>query len=399
MYNTATLNIQDSIQEPFNDKMLNILFANKVGTSFNGSNDLSLQKFYASIDNKDNSMSFGINLDSRNGDELARLKWVFSGSLKLKSTNNFATIFDEKGVFQKDNLGATYKVSFIGRGIINYNATSKKNRQSAVRNNLKKLYEKYDKKTVDFNKNDLKKFTKDHKDARLFDKTLDGLEKTLEKKQDILYLEMAKDEITFLEENKMYNFLSNKWYSLELYTPFGGVTYNITEDAAIAYKKNRFYNISDNLTANYMRYYSSGKSFFIKGSFAIKNNNTIIANKVQADTFQTSKVATNNNVIVTSEEVHITPYKKFLTKTISIEPALFLISNKLGNFGISPSVEFNLGVYNRINWKLGLPISLKDKEGKASVNLELQYKSIGTLTKTINVFGISTNFLFGDVIN
>lgn len=147
-----------------------------------------------------------------------------------------------------------------------------------------------------------------------------------------------------------------------------------------------------------MRYYSSGKSFFIKGSFAIKNNNTIIANKVQADTFQTSKVATNNNVIVTSEEVHITPYKEFLTKTISIEPALFLISNKLGNFGISPSVEFNLGVYNRINWKLGLPISLKDKEGKASVNLELQYKSIGTLTKTINVFGISTNFLFGDVI-
>lgn len=139
MNNTATLNIQDSIQEPFNDKMLNILFANKVGTSFNG---LSLQKFYASIDNKDNSMSFGINLDSRNGDELARLKWVFSGSLKLKSTNNFATIFDEKGVFQKDNLGATYKVSFIGRGIINYNATSKKNRQSAVRNNLKKTLRK-----------------------------------------------------------------------------------------------------------------------------------------------------------------------------------------------------------------------------------------------------------------
>lgn len=51
---------------------------------------------------------------------------------------------------------------------------------------------------------------------------------------------MAKDEITFLEENKMYNFLSNKWYSLELYTPFGGVTYNITEDAAIAYKKKDF---------------------------------------------------------------------------------------------------------------------------------------------------------------
>ena len=62
-------------------------------------------------------------------------------------------------------------------------------------------------------------------------------------------------------------------------------------------------------------------------------------------------------------------------------------------------LELNFGKYNRTNWKLGFPISLKDKKGKPTKNFEFQYKSIKTLDKTVDVFGISSNFLFGDLIN
>ncbi|NVK08073.1 MAG: hypothetical protein HWD89_03405 [Tenacibaculum sp.] len=383
----------------FNDKMLNVLFAEKVGTAFGGSNDLSLQKFYLSLDDEDKSMSFGLNIDSRRGEELERLNWVFSGGLKLKSTNKFATVIDDEGVFQKDNIGATFKVTLIGRGTIDYTSNTKKVRDSAIINNRRKIFEKFDKKVEKYNNEELESFKKEHNISRKYDKELDCSDKLLEEKHDKMYTEIAKEEIAFLEDNNMYRFISNKWLSIELFAPLGKQTYNVTNDANTPYKKERFHNINGVITGNYMRYFSSGESVFLKAALAFKNNNTIIANNLSAKVFQTTSPAINNNEIVETEEVYITPYEEFITTTFTFEPAFFFLSTSFGDFGLSPSVEFNFGTYDKTNWKLGIPFSLKDKEGKPKVNFELQYKSIGTLSKTENVFGISTSFLFGDMIN
>ena len=66
--------------------------------------------------------------------------------------------------------------------------------------------------------------------------------------------------------------------------------------------------------------------------------------------------------------------------------------------GISPSIEKNFGTYDGINWKIGIPISLKDKEWKPTVNFVLQWKENKTLTSSQHLIGFSTSFFFGDLL-
>ena len=398
-YNLDRVINKDNDTLLFNPKMLNLLFADKIGTSFGGSNDLSLQKFYFGIDSDDKSIALGFNIDSRGKEKLKKLNWIFSTSLKLKSANNFATIFDGKGKFLNDNIGATYKASLIGRGIINFQSNSDKNRKKAIENNRRKLFEKYDAAAKKFNDESLSKFKKEHSISKPLDADLGTLTEELKEKHDTAYEELAQEEIDYILDNKMYHFMSNKWLSLEVFTPWGGITNYITPDENTPYVKDRFYNITASLTGNYMIAYSSGESVFLKLTTSIKNNNTILANNVSAKTFQTSTIAANNNIIVKNEDVYVTPYEEFITSSLSFEPTYFFWSNILGDFGVSAELELNFGKYNRTNWKLGFPVSLKDKEGKPSINFEFQYKSIKTLDKTLDVFGISSNFLFGDLIN
>ncbi len=160
----------------FNEKMLNILFANKVGTAFNGSNDLSLQKFYTSLDVNDSSLSIGANFDKRGDDEMKKLSIIFSGGLKIKSKDKFATVY-KNGDFQEDNIGATFKFSYIGDGVINF--TSPKDLKGAIKKNREYLFKKYDEKV-----------------AKLSKEEIENLNIT----DDDLYIALAKEEIEYIDK-------------------------------------------------------------------------------------------------------------------------------------------------------------------------------------------------------
>ncbi|MPT32701.1 MAG: hypothetical protein E2600_13770 [Chryseobacterium sp.] len=137
---------EEGKKRDFNDKMLNILFAEKVGTAFGGSNDLSLKKFFASLDAGENSISIGSNFDNRDN-ELKRLKWLFSSGLKLKAKDKFATFY-KNGDFQDSNIGIFIKATLIGRGVINYSYKNTINktirRKDAVMAYRKNLYSDYE---------------------------------------------------------------------------------------------------------------------------------------------------------------------------------------------------------------------------------------------------------------
>lgn len=150
--------IKDGKLNTFNDKMLNILFADKVGTAFGGSNDLSLQKFFASLDAGENSISLGGNFDDRK-DETQKLTWVLSSGLKLKAKDKFATFY-KNGDFQESNIGAFFKVTFIGNGIIDYKDKIKGkkyiHRVKAIDAYREHLYSDYDNKALTLNKEESK---------------------------------------------------------------------------------------------------------------------------------------------------------------------------------------------------------------------------------------------------
>ena len=390
----------DSIKLLFNDEMLNILFSDKVGTAFGGSNDLSLNKYFASVDEKDKSISLGINFDSRFGEETEKLTWVFSGSLKFKSANQFATIYDKDGVFQKDNIGATIKITRIGNGIINFKDDNGKQRKKAIENFRKVNHKKYDDLVQKYNSDELPTIKTNLTKAQKYDSKLESIDELLKDKHDELYIQLAKDEIKYIEDNSMYRYLWDHWWSLEAFLPFGKNEYKTTTDATIAFEKERFYALNLNLSYNMMWQWSNGQSVFFKGSAVLKNNNNILVDNISSKSFQSTLTGANGEVIINeTNDVHITDYKEFITPSIVVEPAYFFWSNDIFDLGVSPLVEFNFGDYDKTNWKLGLPISLKDKEGKPKVNFEFQWREQNTFSSSIHTVGLSTNFLFGDLIN
>jgi hypothetical protein len=385
-------------KQAFNDKMLNILFAKKVGTAFGGSNDLTLQKFYTSLDANDKSLSIGANFEWKRSDETKKLTWLLSAGAKIKSENNFATVY-ENGDFQEDNIGATFKITRIGRGSINFTTTNpKKQRDAAVVYHRNLLRDKYEQAAQKFNTDSLNSFKSKYNQLALYDDEAKDYKTALEAKRKKLYIEMAKEEITYLEKNKMYYFISDNWFSLEIFVPFGENNYLTTSDVVNnALSKKHFYAFNTTLSWNYMREYSCGKSFFFKVKANLKNNNNILVDDLKSKAFQTTESGSGGTLVIKdSDNGYSTDFEQFLTPSLTVEPAFFILNNSLG---FSPAIEFNQGNYNKTNWKLGIPISLKDKDGKPKVNFEVQWKEINTFNSSSHLVGISANFLFGELIN
>ena len=390
---------KDSVQL-LNYKMLNLMFANKVGTGFAGSNDLSLQKFYASLDANDKSFTLGANFDSRRGKPLAPLQWVLSTGVKIKSANDFATVY-KNGDFQEDNIGATLKATFVFDGNVNFTSFNKKDfkklRMQAIQNHHKTLEAKYNAEADKFNTESLSGFTTKINNADNYDSDVDSLKEELKKKKEAAYIEMAKEEVAYIETHKMYKYITNKWISVEVYAPFGENTYRVTPDLSTALSKKYFYAFTSTLSANYMRQYSNGISLFFKGNLDVKHNNNIMVDNLESQAFQSTALGANNTTVITnSTDGYVTNYDQFVTTAFTFEPAFFFINNTIG---FSPAIEFNLGTYDKTNWKLVVPISLKDSDGKPKVNFEIQWKEVNTFTSSTHLVGLSASFLFGDMIN
>ncbi|MPT32700.1 MAG: hypothetical protein E2600_13765 [Chryseobacterium sp.] len=209
---------------------------------------------------------------------------------------------------------------------------------------------------------------------------------------------MAKEEIKYTEDNKLYRFLFDHWLSADVYVPFGQNKYKITSDVLLnSLADENFFAISGSLTYNVMLLFSSGESLFVKAKGSVKNNNNIVVDGLNSTPFQTVTTGANNITVITNtDDGYITDYQKFVTTTLTIEPAFFTFNNSVG---FSPAIEFNAGKYNKTNWKLGIPFSLKDKDGKPKVNFELQWKEIKTFKTSDHIVGVSVNFLFGEMIN
>ena len=204
------------------------------------------------------------------------------------------------------------------------------------------------------------------------------LKKVLDRKSKGLYKEIADEEIKFLKENKLYRWMGTYWFSLDGFVPFGSKEYNVTPIVDIEW--------------------SGGQSLFFKMIYKVERTNNIILDELSTTAFQSGSINPDHTVNITPVvSAYDTVYDDFLRESITIEPAIFLFKNTIG---FSPSVEFNLTEkYNATNWKLGIPISLKDKEGKPKVNFEVQWKQISTLSKVNHIVGVTTSFLFGDLIN
>lgn len=359
-----------SQKSTLSNKAKQIVLSNQAGTFFGSSNDLYLKKIYAAIDAKDKSISLGMNLSLEEEGEKPSL--LITAGLKLKSSNNFATIINNEGALQRNNIGANIKFSYVGKGDIDTDGHEESIHQME-----------------EYTNNTDKKDTS----SEVSKKVEEIINNRLDRQK-------AKEESFYLEKGKMYKSIALKWCSFEIYIPAGQEIYNITTGISTPLTNTKFYNISGNLTGSMMWKYSAGISLAIKAAIEVKNNNNILVDNLSSKAFQSIQTGANNTQIITeTNSGYVTQYREFLTSSISLDPSFFFLNGKYGSIGFSPSIQANLGTYNKINWKLGLPISIKNKWGEPTVNFEIQWKEQKTFSSSQHLFGISSSFLFGDLIN
>lgn len=401
----ADLYNKDGEEQMFNDKMLNILFADQVSKYFNGGSDLSLQKFYSSIEAEDSSLSFGVNFDPREESKLKKLTWLFSAGFKAKSDSKFST-FVKNGKLDNSDLGITGKVTLIGRGIINFKEKTKGqktvlNRKEIIKKNREKLLTNYEEKMNKYFKED---YVKDLDSLKLvYDPKYNSEAKFAEKEKKFIlnknekyYQKIAEDEISFIQKNKLFKYVWNHWGTIDFLIPIGQKSYKyaLNDSSPDKQKSTNFYPLKITGTYTHLFKWSSGQSLYLTGQVAAFNNNNVLADKTDATTFQTITAQSPIQQAVSTEDVYVLAngFDRFYTGVVRFE-TVFFVTNWIG---ISPAIEKNFGqYYHRTNWKLGIPFSLKDKEGKPSINFELQWKEVNK----DHLVGIGASFLFGKFFN
>ena len=367
----------------FNNDMLNVFFAKKITTAFGGSDDPSMQKFYASLDADENSLSLGANIDTRGGNNLNRLSLLFSGGLKMKAKDKFTTLYED-GEFQEGNVGATLKLTYFFLGTI----TTRDQDRVDVIANRGLLYAKYDRKAAEHNA-DYETLSESERNS------LTAADFTMQERKD--YKALAEEEADYVIENKLYGSARSYWVSLQAYLPFGKNQYMITSDiATVPLNEENFYAFDTSVTFTGMLEFPRFISMYGTLKFNVKNNNNIKVDGLESQPFQTTVAGAGGTTVITdSTDGYETNFTEFITPSINIEPAFFFFNNTVG---FSPMLEFNFGKYDKINWKLGIPFSFKDRKGEKAVNFEVQWKEINTFDTSVHYVGISTSFLFGELI-
>jgi hypothetical protein len=406
----------------YNNKLLNILFADEVGSYVNGGSDLSVNKYFAGLDLEDKSVSFSMNFTGKGKTKLDPLRWVYSAGFKASTDEKFATIY-KKGKFENDDLAITGKITFIGNGKINIkNGASQKQIKELVKNNKnfagqiapifdkekiilnyrELLLKKYSKKIEEYTSTDYPKEVDSLK--AIYDSVYNNVEKLsnkteelIESKYDDFYEKIAQEEINFLKKNKLFCSLKDYWLSFDFIAPIGQKKYNFSLTSADpTIKSINFYPFKCNMTAAGLIKFSNQQTLFGTLQLSAFNNNNIIADDITAITFQTISVQspTQQAILKSDDDVYVvgTGFDNFVTGNIKAEVSYFFLTW----LGISPAIEKNFGqYYHPLNWKIGLPLSLKDKEGKPSVNIEAQYKKVNK----IDIVGLNVSFLLGNFLN
>lgn len=366
-------NIGKNTPRYVNDKVMNIFFADEVSSYISDSKDLSLQKAYAVLSTADKTLFIGTSLDFCRSNKTEKLSNLLTIGFKAKVKDDFTTVFkDDKG---QNNIGFNVKYTWVGRGILNFGENAKvikKYRDEILKEEFQKKTNKYlsDKE----GESELKK-------KEILDKLVVDSKKHKKKKESIytakaidVYTKLAEAETELIRKHKMYNWFWNHYTVFELYAPITRKSYTMLTDVNTSSTENE-YTYPWKVLAGYTSFWkkSKGQAFYLSGSISAFNNNNAQIESIKPFDLQTPHT-TNPNLIKETNKVYIEDLEEFVTTNVKLEAVSYLFNK--GMFGVSMAVEQNFGDYDTLNWKLGVPVSLKDKEGKPNVNFELQWKEV-----------------------
>jgi len=366
--NEALVKYENEIDSSYtyNSTMLNLFFNKGLENYITSVEVPSVKKMSAVVDNDDNSFYFGSSFDFRDGDKTKYLSFLFSTGIRLKGKKDesFYTLFESDKA--KNNIGAELKATWFIPGSmfkpkgVDYRGDIKTNRDSKIKkeaiNNFK------DEDSLDYET--VKKF-------------------------------IIEKEVEYIKSEEKFSKFSKSWLSLNLFFPITKNKYEIVNNAIDFNKSESFFqNWEASFSYNIFIHLKKKKSFTISFVPKIFNNNNILIETLKSTSFTTLTSNSLNTPIETKTSNHyVGTFDEFETFQIKTEVTSLLFFK--GSLGVSGALELNDGKnYDHTNWKLGLPISLKDSKGKPSINFELQWREINKK----HLVGISVGKTFGKYV-
>lgn len=380
----------------FNEAMLNVFFAEEVSSYIGESKDLSLKKSYAVISTADKTLFLGGSFIYGRKKKTQKLKHILTLGVKAKLNEEFASFLNNENGNLANEIGLNFKYTWIGRGILNYGCY----KDELQRLNEKVLIPKYEEKVASTNKaltyvKELKEFENIYGVAS--SKYIDKRESYFSKKYEELYLELAEEEIAILKKENLYSYFWDHYITAEAFLPASRTFYSVvpsitTSTTKDSFENKGFYPWQVNLGYTSFWKTSTAKTLYLSGFISAFNNNNIAIETLESKNLQTFN-ATNSGVIESTDAFFLGDFNRFTTGSIKAEMVSYFI--KKGTIGLSAAIEQNIGNhYNPLNWKLGIPVSLKDKEGKPTVNFEFQWREVNS----DHFVGIGVGFAFGKFI-
>lgn len=372
---------------------LNTFFAAKVSAYLSEATDLSLSRAYAVLDNSDGRLFLGGTFNAKQSTNDFQ-RFLFTAGVKANVKDGFANLFGSDGINR--DIGISFKTTIFGRGTIWFdkNPASQKNKVENKRKEIvNELLGDFDTELSKFKRNQtgltgageaITSFVSDHEDE--------------------MKTKFAQKEADYISRKKLFNLAHTWWVSGEVYLPVSRSSYQGVDDFSSTALKSRTYRPYE-LNLTYTNFWDKNKwtrnIFLWKGSTLLTFKGALLAdNSVNAsiideysfDEFLTQNTASDTLFLakLKSKAVYVGKFETFITPAISAR----YVYMPLPFIGISGAVEKYFGKTEALNWRLGVPVSLKDREGKSKINFELVWREI----RKAHSFGLSVGLPIGGTI-
>lgn len=380
----------------FNNSLLNQFFSSEITSFATNIKDQSVEKYFINANSDNKSLAIGRSIDFR---EIFYEK----ERRKLEKMSNILTLYTQSGldkgfsnVYEKNttlkeydwsnNLGVGIRFTHFFNGTISFN-TSDKNKISRINNKIIDNYLRQNVGSFYDASNTIKEnldFLKKTEDPSDYQAKKDAY---LEKKYYETYVAIIDKQIEKIKSEKLYTYYFAAWIGAEYYKPITDKIVMSTTDS-IAINKNKFRDWRFEVFGNILINHSSGNSFKLKGVYSKFNTNDFSLKNATALSIQDVTIINDTTIVVnTTSSAFLGNYKERDVSSIRLEGAFLFFNNSIGVSGVYE----NYLNYNIKNWKLGFPISLKDKEDKPTVNFEIVWREIN---KT-HIVGINAIYSFG----
>ena len=376
-------------------RTLNSFFTTKTSTYLSQATDLSLSKAYAVLDNTDGRLFIGgtFNQKKKNSDFS---RFLFTLGAKANVKDGFSKIF-ASNTFNND-IGLSLKTTLFGRGTIWFNKdTDPKSQKEKVAHKRAQLNNEL----LNEFKDELAKFKANQVSS---EEAANELTAYIDDSEEEKKEKFATEEAKFLIKKKLFNVSHTWWLSLDAYVPVTKSTYEITPDFKST-KSNtedyRPYEVNLVYTNFWEKNIWTNNPLLWKGTTLLTFKGSLIANNSvgasMIDEYGFDKYLVQNTIIDTmflaklkNNTVYVGDFEKFVTPKLSARFVYMPVSF----IGVSCAVEKSFGKIDDFNWRLGLPVSLKDNEGKAKVNFEIIWKEV----HKDHIVGLSVGLPIGQTI-